>query len=117
MSETKWVSRGDFSQRLGGWSVSVIEGRVRVATVFGGTRDEAATRAELIAAAPRLAEACARGHSDSPGLPCGDLLAAANVLRNGGMSDLAERLEAKHAAEAAALSAYRAEHTEEEGRE
>jgi hypothetical protein len=44
------------------------------------------------------------GHSDIDGLPSGDLLAAANVLRNNGHTGLAERLESKHESESAALS-------------
>ncbi len=57
----------------------------------------------MLAASKKLAEAAAMGHADLPGLPCGDLLAAANVLRNHGGVELAERLEAKHDAEYDAL--------------
>ncbi len=59
--------------------------------------------ARLFAAAPELLDAASMGHDDSPGLPCGDLLAAANVLRNNGLEELAERLERKHEAERAAI--------------
>jgi len=52
-----------------------------------------------------LIAAVRMGHADLPGLPAGDLLAAANVLRNNGHEDLAERLERKHEAERAALAA------------
>jgi hypothetical protein len=60
--------------------------------------------AHLIAAAPYLLNAACLGHADSPGLPAGDLLAAANVLRNNGHVELATRLEQKHAAECEAIA-------------
>lgn len=44
------------------------------------------------------------GHADVLGLPCGDLLAAANILRNHGADELARRLEDKHELECAAIA-------------
>lgn len=65
---------------------------------------EEVANARLIAAAPELLEACQLGHQDSTGLPAGDLLAAANVLRNEGHAELAASLGAKHAAECATIA-------------
>ena len=75
-----------------------------VGTTWGHRTEESEANARLIAAAPCLLEAASMGHSDSQGLPAGDLLAAANVLRNGGHEDLAARLEAKHLAELSAIA-------------
>jgi hypothetical protein len=60
--------------------------------------------ARLISAAPDLFEAVLIGHRDSLGMPTGDLLAAANCLRNNGHHDLAVALELKHAVEQAAIA-------------
>ena len=58
----------------------------------------------MISASGDLLEAATIGHSDSHGMPSGDLLAAANILRNHGYSDLAASLEKKHEAECAAIA-------------
>lgn len=89
-----------------GWSIYAGDPAhlVPTNTFETNSADEAEANARLFAAAPELLEASQMGHEDSPGLPCGDLLAAANVLRNHMHIELAERLETKHAAERAAIA-------------
>lgn len=89
---------------------SIIAGERRliaeVALGFDADVDaEQRANARLIAQAPTLLAAARLGHADSPGLPAGDLLAAANALRNSGYASLAKRLERKHDAESAAIAA------------
>lgn len=88
-----------------GWSISAGDPSYLVPkSTFEGDEEEAEANARLIAAAPGLLAAAEMGHADSPGMPAGDLLAAANVLRNNGHHELAERLEHKHVAEQAAIA-------------
>ena len=78
------------------------DGRL-IAHVFGDDA-QAQEDARLMAASTELLEAAQMGHADSCGLVAGDLLAAANVLRNHGYDDLAARLEEKHEAERKAIA-------------
>lgn len=81
-------------------------GGFAICEMYADGRDFTAN-ARLIAAAPELLEAAYFGHCDSLDFPAGDLLAAANVLRNSGCADLAERLEMKHQMEMDAIAKAR----------
>lgn len=130
MSEAMKPTKGEAFNQRGGFSTVYVEvriggGMLQEVAACGPTQngpDEQQSNADLIAEAfnthnitglsPRqlaeqrdeLLEAIKTGHSDFSGMPCGDLLAAANVLRNYGADDLARRLEDKHELECAAIA-------------
>lgn len=80
-------------------------GDFRTGPHFQGDLCASEADARLIVAAPDLLAACRMGHMDIPGLPAGQLLACANLLRNHGSHDLADWLEIKHEAEMDAIAA------------